>query len=69
MIVHEAAIHKMTVEIKFLQVPARPSKRNRSPYHNGSCETPPKYKMWYYSLTTTIDYSLKNGEQETKMTF
>ena len=40
MIVHETAIHQVTVEFKLLQVSIRPSTMNQSPYHNGSCKGP-----------------------------
>ena len=38
MIVHETAIHQMTVELKLLQIPLRPPTLNQCPYHNGSCK-------------------------------
>ena len=40
MIVHEIAIHYMTVESKLLHVPLQPSTMDHSPHHNGSCKSP-----------------------------
>ena len=38
MIVHETAIHQITVESKLLKVQIRPSTMNQSPHHNESCK-------------------------------
>ena len=38
MIIHETAIHQMTVKSKFLQVPLQPTTMNQSPHHNIGCK-------------------------------
>ena len=44
MIVHETAIHQMTVKSKLLQVPL--ATMNQSPHHNGSFKRPQNAKLY-----------------------
>ena len=69
MIVHETAIHQITVEFKLLHVPLRPSIMNRNQYHNGRCKRPQNTKCETIHKTRQSTLSIAkivNKEQITK---